>query len=474
MPLSLLAVGAVLEGRVQYQIVDGNLIDDALGDLDALIRRDGIGTLGMTVMPGPQLEQAVPITRELKRRHPGLNVIWGGYFPTLHPEVVLRSRIVDYVVRGHNDSSIARLFEAVDRGDSVADFPGVGYLNDAGEPLLTPPGPLPDMASLPDFPYERVEMERYKRPTFMGEITLSHHSSYGCPFKCNFCAVVNMVNGKYSAQSAERTADVTTTLVRRYGADSVEYYDNNFFVDESRCNEFAERITNLNIGWWAYGRIDTMLNFSPGTWQSLRDSGLRMVFMGAETGSDEVLERMDKGGRQTAEQAVEIARKMREHNVVPELSFILGNPPDPEQDATDTMAFIRRIKQANPDTEIVLYIYAPVPSAGDLYKLAETSGFEFPVTLDEWSDARWIEFAQHRTSQLPWLSKRLRQRVDDYQRVLHAAFPTITDRTLIGMRRWALRMAGMWRYRLGFNRYPIELRVLNRLFPYQRPDTAGF
>ena len=122
MPLSLLALRAVLEGRVQYQIVDGNLIDDALGGLDALIRRDGIGTLGMTVMPGPQLEQAVPITRDLKRRHPGLNVIWGGYFPTLHPEVVLKSGIVDYVVRGHNDSSIARLFEAVDRGDSVADF----------------------------------------------------------------------------------------------------------------------------------------------------------------------------------------------------------------------------------------------------------------------------------------------------------------------------------------------------------------
>jgi hypothetical protein len=58
--------------------------------------------------------------------------------------------------------------------------------------------------------------------------------------------------------------------------------------------------------------------------------------------------------------------------------------------------------------------------------------------------------------------------------VLHATFPTITDPRLSGLKRLALRAAGGWRYRLGFYSNPIELRLLNRVFPYQRPELSGF
>ena len=263
MPLSLLAVGAMLEGHVDFEIVDGNLESDALEALDSLAKENGADILAMTVMPGPQLEQATPVVRELKRRHPGLTIIWGGYFPTMHPEVVLESGIVDYVVIGHGDWSIMPLINAVRDGVAEPALPGVGYLGSDGKAVLNPSGPVPDINLLPDFPYERIPMHRYRRPTFMGAATLSHHSSYGCPFKCNFCAVVNMVDGRYSAQSAELTANTTARLVNEFGADSVEYFDNNFFVQESRCAEFAERITALDIGWWAYGRIDTMRDLIP-------------------------------------------------------------------------------------------------------------------------------------------------------------------------------------------------------------------
>src|SRR3990172_9371931 len=127
-------------------------------------------------------------------------------------------------------------------------------------------------------------MARYLRRTFMGARTIAHHSSYGCPFLCNFCAVVNMVGGRWLAQSAERAAGVATRLVRDFGADAVEFYDNNFFVHEARTAEFAERISPLHIGWWGESRIDTMLRYSDRTWQLMRDSGLRMVFLGAESG----------------------------------------------------------------------------------------------------------------------------------------------------------------------------------------------
>ncbi|MEL7233197.1 MAG: B12-binding domain-containing radical SAM protein, partial [Chloroflexota bacterium] len=142
------------------------------------------------------------------------------------------------------------------------------------------PANIPHPDNLPDFPYHRVNLENYIRPTFMGERTLPHHSSYGCPFFCNFCAVVNMVNGRWLAQSAERTANTVRHLVENWNLDAVEFYDNNFFTNEKRVAEFSERIMDLNISWWGEGRIDTMIAYSDRTWELMRDSGLRMVFLG--------------------------------------------------------------------------------------------------------------------------------------------------------------------------------------------------
>ena len=475
LPMSLLAVGAQLEGRHDYCVIDGNLVDSGLEAISARIQEQSATTVAMTIMPGPQLADALPITEALRSRFPHINVVWGGYFPTMHPEPVLESELVDYAVRGHNEISFRRLVDGLERGQQPQGLPGIGLKDgDSGQLHLSAPGLIPDVNELPDFPYHRVAVEKYLRPTFMGSRTISHHASYGCPFRCNFCAVVNMVDGRYSAQTAERMASVVEKLTQAFGANAIEFHDNNFFVGESRIAEFCDRIKRFNIGWWGYGRIDTMLKFSDRTFAALRDSGLRMVFMGAETGSNETLRRMNKGGRQTTDQALEIAARMGRFGIVPEMSFVLGNPPDPMGDINDTLEFVRRVKNANPATEIVLYLYSPVPLAGDLYGQATAAGFRFPKTLKEWADADWVDFAQHRSAELPWLTDPVKRRIRDFQRVLHAAYPTRTDPRLRGLRRSLLRGLGSWRYRLRFYRFPIELALVSRLLPYQRPEVTGF
>src|SRR5437588_8029675 len=83
LPMSLLALGALLEGRHEYVIVDGNAERDVLATLRALTEA-GAHVLAVTAMPGPQLAQAVPLCRTLKAEFPQLTVVWGGYFPTQH------------------------------------------------------------------------------------------------------------------------------------------------------------------------------------------------------------------------------------------------------------------------------------------------------------------------------------------------------------------------------------------------------
>jgi radical SAM superfamily enzyme YgiQ (UPF0313 family) len=473
MPLALLALGALLEGRHDYTIVDGNLDRDALASIDRLVR-DGADMLGVTVMPGPQLADAVPICRELKARHPHLRIVWGGYFPTQHWDVSLKSGYVDYVVRGHGEIVFQSLIDRLAAGDNPTDLPGVAYLQPDGMPFTNATAPIPHPDVMPDFPYHRIEVPRYARSSFMGRRTLAHHSSYGCPFFCNFCAVVNMVGGRWLAQSAERTASVTRRLVTDYGADAVEFYDNNFFVHEARTVDFSERIMDLGIGWWGDARIDTLLRYSDRSWQQMRDSGLRMVFMGAESGSDETLKRMNKGGSASTDKTLFIAEKMRAYGIVPEFSFVLGNPPDPEGDVQNTLEFIRKVKRVNPHTEIIMYVYTPVPLAGELYEEAKAEGFAFPRTLEEWVSDDWQDFALRRSASIPWLADPLRRRMRDFERVLSAYYPTITNPNLRGVRRTVLRAASAWRYHLGFYSYPWELRPLQKILAYQRPETCGF
>ncbi|HEX5501936.1 MAG TPA: radical SAM protein [Thermomicrobiales bacterium] len=475
LPMSLLALGALLEGAHEYRIVDGNLEADPLAALDRAIVETGADILGVTVMPGPQLSQAVPHCRELKARHPHLTIVWGGYFPTQHYESCLRADYVDYVVRGHGEAVFKGLLDALARGDDPTCLPGLAYRDPRGGTVVSNPlAPIPHPDALPWFPYHRIDTPRYVRRTFLGTRTLAHHSSYGCPFFCNFCAVVNMVGGRWLAQSAERAAATARHLHDTWGVNAVEFYDNNFFVHEARTAEFAERVTDLGLAWWGESRIDTFLRYSEHTWGLLRDSGLKMVFMGAESGSDETLQRMNKGKTASTEKTLAIAAKMADYGIVPEFSFVLGNPPDPEADARTTMEFIRRVKRVNPRAEIILYMYTPVPLAGELFDQAKAEGFAFPETLEEWVSPHWQEFAQRRNNHVPWLHDPLRRGVRDFERVINAYYPTSTDPHLTAARRWALRAASAWRYHLRAYRYPLELRVLHRLIAYQRPETSGF
>jgi tRNA A37 methylthiotransferase MiaB len=486
LPMSLLALGSLLEGHHDHLIVDGNLVSDPMLALEQAIQKTGTAVLGVTVMPGPQLANAVPTCRELKRRYPALTIVWGGYFPTQHWDVCLRAPYVDYVVRGHGEVVFKELLDALSLGEDPSGLPGLAWKTRteqsangewANEELTinhSPLAPIPHPDRLPDFSYHRVDVERYVRPTFLGSRTLPHHSSYGCPFFCNFCAVVNMVNGRWLAQSAERTANTARQLVERWAVNAVEFYDNNFFTSEARVAEFAQRILDLDIAWWGEARIDTMLRYSERTWALLRDSGLKMVFLGAESGSDETLRRMNKGGKASTEKTLDLARQMAHYGIIPEMSFVMGNPPDPEADVRQTMTFIRQVKKVNPATEVIMYMYTPVPLAGELYQQAKAQGFRFPESLEDWIGAEWQDFSQRRSKTMPWIKDPLRRQVEDFERVLNAYYPTSTNPSLRGAKRSLLRTASAWRYRLGFYRFPVELRALHKLVAYQRPETTGF
>lgn len=478
LPLSLMALAAVVDGRERWCLVDGNIERDPASAIEAAFATraadDPVALLAVTVMPGPQVRQAVPVTRAVRAALPHVHIVWGGYFPTQHWREVLASGLVDFVVRSQGERPLLELLAALKGERPLETVGNLSWRNEDGTLGSSASGPMTALDDLPDLPYASVDMEQYIHPTHLGSRTVAHASSFGCPFACNFCAVVSMTNRRWLAQSPARMEATLRRLQQDYRIDSVMMHDMDFFIVESRVAEFAERIAPLGLSWWALGRVDTLMRYTDRTWDVMARSGLRMVFSGAESSSEATLEAMNKGGTASPALTLELAARMKRYGVVPEFSFVLGAPPDPEGDTLQTFEFIRRIKAVNPATEVILYTYTPVPSENGLYDAVERRGFEFPSTLDEWASDGWTQAMMRRGDQLPWLPRGLKRRIRNFERVLNAFYPTVTDRQMTPLRRALLRACSSWRYALGVYGAPYELRVLQRLFRYQRPETTGF
>jgi radical SAM superfamily enzyme YgiQ (UPF0313 family) len=485
LPLSLMALAAVLEQRGdRWTLVDGNLVADPaaaiVATLAAVPRRDA-PLLAVTVMPGPQLAQAVAVSRRVKAALPHVPIVWGGYFPTQHADTVLKAPYVDFVVRSQGERALPQLVDVMRKGGVLNAVAGLSWKAGSSASGASPHAIVPnpsappiDLDDLPDYPYHRVEMDHYIHANYLGRRTVAHNSSFGCPFACSFCAVVAMSNRRWLAQSPGRLARVVRHLVDTYHVDAVQMHDMDFFISEARVAEFTERIAGFGIQWWALGRVDTLMQYGDDTWRAMARSGLKMLFSGAESATDEALKRMNKGGKASASLTIDLARRMRDFGVIPEFSFVLGSPPDPLADVDATFEFIRRIKRVNPATEIILYTYTPVPLDGSLYAAARERGFAFPQTLEEWATPLWEQLSMRRGDNIPWIDPEVRRRIRNFERVVNAYYPTVTDARLTRWRRGALRLASGWRYALKLYDAPYELRALQRLMRYQRPETTGF
>ena len=232
--------------------------------------------------------------------------------------------------------------------------------------------------------------------------------------------------------------------------------------------------------WWGEARIDTLDKYKDESLALMRESGCKMIFFGAETGNDEVLKKMDKGGTQTGEQIKAFAERLAKFDIVPEYSFVLGTPAETSekvmQQIDEDIAFIKTIKEINPNTEIIIYVYSPVPTEGsELYNAVLNSGFRFPETLEDWINPRWENFDLRKNPLTPWLTEEMVDKILNFETVLNAYYPTVSDVKLTGFQRKAMRWLSGIRYKKNWLKFPYELRFLQtRWLRYRQPEIEGF
>ncbi|HTQ66600.1 MAG TPA: radical SAM protein [Puia sp.] len=481
-PNSIMNIAASIEGIYDWVIVDGNREHHPYAKIKSYLDTREFKYIGFTVMPGPQVKQSIPFAKQIKQEFPDTVMIWGGYFPTNQYKVVLRSGYVDFVINGPGDHAFPQLLYALENNQSYTGIKNLIYKS--GEDIIrAPKEELIEQDILPPLPYEKLDqlysIEKYLGKTYLGEKTLAYHSSIGCPFTCSFCAVVPTYEARWKAKSAEHVYKDIKYIKDKWGADAVEFHDNNFFVSEKRTVEFARLIKPEKMSWWGMARIDTMDRFKDESLALIREAGCKIIFFGAESGNSEVLRQLDKGGTQTGELIERFAARMKKFGIIPEYSFVLGTPAPTDEKVMGQIEFdiyfIKKIKEINPDTEIILYTYSPVPTEGsELYNQVLASGFEYPRILEDWINPQWERFDLRKNPLTPWLKPQMIDKIRDFETVLNGYYPTVSDIRLSHFKRKIIQLVSSLRYKLNFYQYPYEIKLLHRLWKYRQPEIQGF
>ncbi|HVT84715.1 MAG TPA: radical SAM protein [Chitinophagaceae bacterium] len=481
-PNSLMNIAASIDGNFDWVIVDGNRERDPYTAISNYLSSGEIKYMGFTVMPGPQTKQAIPFAKKIKEDFPETIMIWGGYFPTNHYKVILNSGYVDFVINGPGDHAFPQLINALENNKPYELIKNLIYksgdkiIKNAKEDLI-------EQDTLPPLPYDKLDhfypVEKYLGKTYLGNHTMAYHSSIGCPFTCSFCAVVPTYEARWKAKSAQVVYNDIKYVKEKWGADAIEFHDNNFFVSEKRTVEFSKLIKPEKMSWWGMARIDTMDRFKDQSLALIREAGCKIIFFGAESGNDKVLHQLDKGGTQTGEQILRFAERMKKFDIIPEYSFVLGTPaPTPEQVLEQIefdIHFIKQVKAINPRTEIVLYTYSPVPTEGsELYNEVLSSGFEYPKKLEDWITPQWERFDLRKNPLTPWLKPEMIDKIRNFETVLNGYYPTVSDIRLNTIKRQLMKIAAGIRYKMSFYKYPYEIKLMQRLWKYRQPEIQGF
>jgi anaerobic magnesium-protoporphyrin IX monomethyl ester cyclase len=401
LPLALVHLGSMFPAD-RVVIVDGRLEADAaprVADLCA-----DAACLGVSVLTGAPILDALRVTRAAKVRRPDLRVVWGGWHPSLLPEQCLASGVVDACVIGQGEHAFVELVDAFERGLRLDDIAGVAWRR--GETAVqNPPRALFDVNFLPRTNFDLLGLERYF--AFRGQRRLDYCSSQGCPFACSFCADPMVYGQRWTGLRAERVVAEVREHVARYRLRQVFFNDDNFFTDlrrtEAICRGLLE--AGVRVEWFGTGRADLLCRLTDEQLALLRESGCVKINVGAESGSPELLKRIRKGT--LVEEVLETAEKLHRHAIGARFSFIAGFPEEPAASLGYTYRTVKALREIDGRFETPIYFYAPYPGT-ELAARMPAQGFEAPARLEDW------EHVDLDHSIGPWISPEVRKWVPRY------------------------------------------------------------
>ncbi len=356
----------------------------------------------------PDVKRAALIARQAR---PDARIVLGGHHATALPE--LTSRLcpeLDIVVRGEGELAMRDLAEGV----PLDQIPDIAYRGPSGEPILTSPRKNDlHLDSLPFPARHLLDMSFYTQPSAspIRNVTLRSTTlltSRGCNRACAFC-VESLTSGrKIRFHSVDRVLAEIEHILSHYPVDALYLVDENFLAHRSRavklCEEMIHSGISRRIRWVAQARADTVDGELLGL---LREAGCLQLEYGFESGSQRILDSMNKGV--TVEANLAAARLTEAAGIRYTANIIVGFPQETEVDLEETVRFLRSIKPSH-----ILLSKLDIYPGSRLFQELVADG---RVEADYWNDEtghdaiRAANFTQMSDVRFEQLVRRIREEV---------------------------------------------------------------
>jgi radical SAM superfamily enzyme YgiQ (UPF0313 family) len=329
------------------------------------------------------------IIRYIRERRAETHIILGGPEVTHHAEKFLRHG-ADWIVIGEAEETILELVNYIhkhpQRETGLPDshsIAGTAFLKNGVYVQSVERQHRKELDTLPYPAREKIEMQQYLDAwkNFHGENALSVSTMRGCPYTCRWCCQT-VFGLSYRRRSAESVVDELVDIQSKYHPDYFWFVDDVFTISHRWLTEFHQALgrRKLQIRYECITRSDRLSEDVMGL---LKSTGCFRVWIGAESGSQRVIDLMDR--RVNVEQVREMIKLAKRHQIEAGTFIMLGYPGETEEDIEET---INHLKLSDPDHYTITVVY-PIKGT-DLYQEVEAT----QTTALDWSTSsdRQIEF----------------------------------------------------------------------------------
>jgi len=383
-PMGLGYIAAVLEQNDHRVSALDCLVERAdRKDVELHIKRKKPDVVGIQAFT-PSVNYAVEIAETVKEVDREITVVLGGTHPTALPEATLRmSNSVDYIVRYEGEYPFLNLVNALEKGadsKSMKRVKGISFKHD-GKIVNTPDAPLVmDLDTIPFPALHLFPVDEYQYFGAKKEI-YSLISSRGCPYSCEFCA--SSLIKKWRGRSAKNIVDEMEWARKKFGFNGFAFMDDMAALKRDRifeiCDEIRER--GLDLAWGVTARADTL---DKEMLIEMEDTNCRCMFLGVESGSQEILDKMKKGI--TLEQMRKVFKWINDLGMDSIASVTLGYPGETRKTVEQTIKFVIELDPG------VLVLSAATPYPGTPYfQRAQKEGW-LPKDL---AKINWTDFTMY-------------------------------------------------------------------------------
>jgi anaerobic magnesium-protoporphyrin IX monomethyl ester cyclase len=291
-------------------------------------------------------------------RDQGATIIVAGSDASDHAQAYLNAG-ADYVLIGEGEATLSELLDALTGRSTLAraEILGLAYVDKRGMPVQTPRRPdIRDVDRLPFPAWDLVDVDRYRRiwQARHGYYSMNMVTTRGCPYHCNWCAKP-IWGQRYNARGPENAVAELKWLKETYQPDHIWFVDDIMGLKPGWLEQFADLIEAeaAQVPFKCLSRVDLLLRGD--TIQSLKRAGCQIVWVGAESGSQKILNAMEKGT--AVEQIFEATRRLHEAGVRVGFFLQFGYPGERRADIEKTLQMVR---DCQPD-DIGMSVSYPLP-----------------------------------------------------------------------------------------------------------------